>query len=287
MDKLYTKTTWVNDSRPALNADNLNNIENGIDAIDSRLVTVGNSVATLNNGLSELNSNLYDLEYLGWSVPSECPIQNSYSNGVFTQKVGRVDLGNCDYDKEEGYPYYTIKESSLNNKKITDRNEVPKVYCEGYTPVSYNANWSGGGVVSVYVTKENQPYVFSNTTVSDVNSFKASMKDKYLYYELATPITIADGQEVVTQIKNDLTDYSSFVNLGLRENADITTEDIVIYEHPYNIVPYMFVLSKYGLHLIIGYHYANAEYGSQLKLTFGSDSFQSRTLNDGNWSTQW
>lgn len=30
---MYTKTTWVNDSVPAINADNLNNIETGIDGL--------------------------------------------------------------------------------------------------------------------------------------------------------------------------------------------------------------------------------------------------------------
>ena len=37
MNKIYEKQTWHNDSAPALSEDNLNHIENGIDAIDSRL----------------------------------------------------------------------------------------------------------------------------------------------------------------------------------------------------------------------------------------------------------
>lgn len=36
--KKYSKTTWVNNQAPAINADNLNKIENGIDEIDGALV---------------------------------------------------------------------------------------------------------------------------------------------------------------------------------------------------------------------------------------------------------
>lgn len=33
----YNKTSWVDDSEPAINAANLNNIENGVSDVDSRL----------------------------------------------------------------------------------------------------------------------------------------------------------------------------------------------------------------------------------------------------------
>lgn len=33
----YDKTSWVDDSEPAINAENLNNIENGVSDVDSRL----------------------------------------------------------------------------------------------------------------------------------------------------------------------------------------------------------------------------------------------------------
>ena len=38
MEKLYSRTNWVEDSAPFINAENLNNIESGIDAIDDRVV---------------------------------------------------------------------------------------------------------------------------------------------------------------------------------------------------------------------------------------------------------
>lgn len=43
----YTKTTWVNGSAPAINATNLNNIENGIFNVDTSFTTHSTLTATL------------------------------------------------------------------------------------------------------------------------------------------------------------------------------------------------------------------------------------------------
>lgn len=45
--KIYSPTTWVNGSQPAISAENLNHIENGIDAIDNRVVTHDGDIADL------------------------------------------------------------------------------------------------------------------------------------------------------------------------------------------------------------------------------------------------
>lgn len=45
--KIYSPTTWVNGSQPAISAENLNHIENGIDAIDDRVLTHDNDITTL------------------------------------------------------------------------------------------------------------------------------------------------------------------------------------------------------------------------------------------------
>ena len=46
----------------------------------------------------QVNSNLVEQKMLGWTVPSECPVQNYVdSNGVFHQIVGRVDLGSLSW----------------------------------------------------------------------------------------------------------------------------------------------------------------------------------------------
>lgn len=45
--KIYSPTTWVNGQQPAISAENLNHIENGIDAIDNRVVTHDGDIANL------------------------------------------------------------------------------------------------------------------------------------------------------------------------------------------------------------------------------------------------
>lgn len=45
--KIYSPTTWVNGQQPAISAENLNHIENGIDAIDNRVVTHDGDIADL------------------------------------------------------------------------------------------------------------------------------------------------------------------------------------------------------------------------------------------------
>jgi hypothetical protein len=49
--KIYSPTTWVNGSQPAISAENLNHIENGIDAIDNRVVTHDGDIADLQSAV--------------------------------------------------------------------------------------------------------------------------------------------------------------------------------------------------------------------------------------------
>lgn len=49
--KIYSPTTWVNGQQPAISAENLNHIENGIDAIDNRVVTHDGDIADLQSAV--------------------------------------------------------------------------------------------------------------------------------------------------------------------------------------------------------------------------------------------
>ncbi len=49
--KIYSPTTWVNGSQPAISAENLNHIESGIDAIDNRVVTHDGDIANLQSAV--------------------------------------------------------------------------------------------------------------------------------------------------------------------------------------------------------------------------------------------
>lgn len=60
----YTKTTWVNDSTPAINADNLNKIEQGIkdahDGIEDLQEDVQECFQSVSNGKSAVASAITD-----------------------------------------------------------------------------------------------------------------------------------------------------------------------------------------------------------------------------------
>lgn len=69
-NKVYNRTYWNNDKAPAINETNLNNIESGIDTIDSRVVEIGNDVIDVKSGLTDLaygensgSKNLFDEVY--------------------------------------------------------------------------------------------------------------------------------------------------------------------------------------------------------------------------------
>lgn len=49
--KIYSPTTWVNGSQPAISAENLNHIESGIDAIDDRVVAHDGDIADLQSAV--------------------------------------------------------------------------------------------------------------------------------------------------------------------------------------------------------------------------------------------
>lgn len=56
MEKAYTRTYWLDDSEPYIEAENLNNIEKGIDTIDDRVVSMDEKVTeAYNNSASALN----------------------------------------------------------------------------------------------------------------------------------------------------------------------------------------------------------------------------------------
>lgn len=62
--KAYTPTTWVNGSQPALSAENLQNIEDGIDTLDDRIVTLGEIPAHIADEFSSASTyNKADLVY--------------------------------------------------------------------------------------------------------------------------------------------------------------------------------------------------------------------------------
>lgn len=151
---------------------------------------------------------MIDIKMLGWSVPKECPVQNEVSGNQFTQKVGRVDLGSLEYVEHSAYGVFT--EGVRSNIKIhLDTGTTSSgIYCKGYIPVPWDVLVSVGKTDTNHIADNGQGILGFNTTLSK-EQFQSAMQGKYLYYELATPITTTiDGNEIgetVSDVRKETT----------------------------------------------------------------------------------
>ena len=156
-----------------------------------------------------------DLKMLGWTVPKECPIQNYIDNdGVFHQRVGRVDLGNQYYS-------YNGNDNLFYFSKITDAKPLGQcVYQKfnGVTGSSFEKDW---GIV-LNETSYNVTYI-NAPGYTDPATLKHDLTGVYLYYELAEEILIkVDGNEAVTKVNESLGVLGKCKNL-LKPTLQTTT----------------------------------------------------------------
>lgn len=150
---------------------------------------------------TQQSTEIMDIKMLGWSVPKECPIQNEVNGNQFVQKVGRIDLGNYNYGYSSTQGFY-IRNFNSSEYGIADNNQN---YLMGYT-IYTNMNdlmQSDKGLL-IYKTSFN----IKDSAYTDPSAFKSAMQGKYLYYELATPITTTiDGNEIgetVSDLRGDM-----------------------------------------------------------------------------------
>ena len=153
---------------------------------------------------------------LGWSVPSECPVQNYVdSDGVFHQRVGRVDLGSLNWAYSDTK---FIASPNLEDAKTGDWfTIIPNIFS-----YMYSANcWGGSTGVGLDTPTDKTVNINPNHTIfvvnseyTDATSFKNAMNGVYLYYELTEEKTISvDGNEAVTQINESLSVIGKCKNL--------------------------------------------------------------------------
>lgn len=123
-----------------------------------------------------------DLKMLGWTVPSECPIQNyTDANGVFHQRVGRVDLGTLTWS-------WGTYVTDTWNYTLSSYKSNGATYTTNYNKTA----WSSNIQVGQYMTTNN--YIVVN------NGSDTTKPSGYLYYELATEVTKSDGNEIGTNL---------------------------------------------------------------------------------------
>ena len=85
--KQYSKTTWVNNEAPAINATNLNKIEEGIDNVDTELVSQDSRISNLE--ANEVDATGIDAGYVptadgqdGWSWEAQGETVEIYVDGT-------------------------------------------------------------------------------------------------------------------------------------------------------------------------------------------------------------
>lgn len=171
------------------------------------------NIATNAEGITGLNNNLaqleIDLKMLGYTVPKKMPVQNYVdSDGIFHQRVGRVDLGSIDWEQGgDNNKTSWVPTSWKGDYKIpTDQGLKAKIYCSKYTIDSATNVEKQANDKTIAINTSGWVYIYDSAFVSATASeFKASLKGVYLYYELAEEKTInVDGNEAVVALKSDL-----------------------------------------------------------------------------------
>lgn len=164
----------------------------------------------VNNGIDILSDNQIEQKMLGWNVPSECPIQNyADSDGVFHQRVGRVDLGSLNWKYETTWFHAFLYDSKPQIDHLTKAN----IYCSVYDTDVWSKIGTVDKTIGVTYTYDHSIGI-TDTSYTDATAFKNAMQGVYLYYELATPITMTiDGNEAVTKVNESLSVIGKCKNL--------------------------------------------------------------------------
>lgn len=164
------------------------------------------SVKMLAEENAQQNTEAMDLKMLGWTVPEECPIQNyTDSDGVFHQRVGRVDLGSLEWT------YDTLWKATSGVSTI--KNLTVNMYHSVYVPTIANVS----DMPTNSVKKADSDTLWIN------NGSSTEKPNGYLYFELATEKTIkVDGNEAVTKVNDSLGALGKCKNL-LNPTLETTT----------------------------------------------------------------
>lgn len=158
--------------------------------------TLDKSLEEINEENTQQSTEMMDIKMLGWSVPRECPIQNEVNGDKFIQKVGRVDLGSLawSYDASSGHERFKSTTALI---RLPESNSVTaNIYTNGYTTSSADDVYSHKNDKSISIGAGSTLAVY-DSAYTDATAFKEAMQGRYLYYELATPITTTiDGNEI-------------------------------------------------------------------------------------------
>lgn len=170
--------------------------------------------AEVKESIAQQSTEMMDIKMLGWSVPRECPVQNEVTGNQFVQKVGRVDLVTLDWTYDDSN-YTRFLSAELKDAKAPSSNDViTNIFLQGYQVRSVN-NLLLTSINYLIACSTNNLISIRNTSYTDASSFKQAMQGKYLYYELATPVTTTiDGNEIGETIADLRENFGNLVELG-------------------------------------------------------------------------
>jgi hypothetical protein len=141
---------------------------------------------------------IQNLEGYGWGVNN---VYNyvDYENKKFVKRVGRVDLGtlNFSYGTYGNDNEYHVFRTLLPSDIKKDENaylHTNNLLCSRYTDTPWNNLWSNGADKAITQTSNN--INITDSSFTDAEAFKNSLKGEYLYYELATPI-VTDISDII------------------------------------------------------------------------------------------
>ena len=187
----YTKTTWVNDQAPAINATNLNNIEDGIADVDSRTTTLEGQVTNFKTGseiTTEIGAAVDDLSgvtdastarsNLGVYSTSEVNALVDDLSGVSNASGARSNLGlviGTDVLAYSAYVSYknasetrsasiNMADNTFQRPKLIDYSET--VNALGTVGASPDVDLEDGNVITATVSTTAPTFTFSNPPAS-------------------------------------------------------------------------------------------------------------------------
>lgn len=162
----------------------------------------------IKESLSKQSSEMMDIKMLGWSVPKECPIQTEVKENQFVQKVGRVDLGSLSWIYDSSIPRFYSGDLQNFIEKVKSESDIFSGYLKDYENLSLDNLFSSVKDKAI-AESTNGTLSIVNLSYTDASAFKSEMQGKYLYYELADPITaVIDGNEIgetVSDVRKETT----------------------------------------------------------------------------------
>lgn len=157
-------------------------------ALDNALSKLRNWAKGLFQTTSDADYESASLSILGYVAPKINNVENTLVGDVFTQRIGRVDLGTLNWTYSSAGLYFLAQDLFPSSSTSWGITNAPNVYCTKYLN---DATWNqiASNIKDKRISSYSHQARISDSSYTDVTAFKNAVSGTYLYYELATPIT--------------------------------------------------------------------------------------------------